>query len=72
MIKPLTFIGSSLLFTVITYSVATYVPDKDLFADRPEQSLVSLDRLPLPVFAGLKLRHIQRQPLFDIGLFGNS
>jgi hypothetical protein len=68
MIKPFTFIGSSLVFPVITFSVASYVPDKDLFADRPEQSLISLDRLPLSVFASLKFLHIQRYSRFDIGL----
>jgi len=72
MIKPRTFIGWSLLFTVVAFSVTTYVPEKDFFVDRSEQNLVFLDRLPVPVFAGLKLQHVQGQPRFDTGLFGNS
>jgi len=72
MIKPFRFLGMTLLFTVAMYSVAIYVPDEDPYAVKPKHQLVSLDELPLPVFAELKFRHVKRQPRYDIGLFGNS
>jgi hypothetical protein len=71
-IKLFRFLGLALLFTAIMYAVALYVPAGDPFANQPKHRLVSLDGLPLPVFAELKLRSVERQPQYDIGLFGNS
>lgn len=72
MIRPFGFLSLSLLFAAALYAVALYVPVGDPFTNQPDQRLVFLDKLPLPAFAELKLRHVERQPRYDIGLFGNS
>lgn len=72
MIKPFRFLVLALLFTATMYAVALYVPAGDPFANQSKHRLASLDGLPLPVFAELKFRHVERQPRYDIGLFGNS
>lgn len=72
MIQPLKFIGLVFVFVAIVYQVAIDVPPGDPFAKHHGQQLAPLDRMPLPVFAKLKFRHIENQPRYDLGLFGNS
>ncbi|MBL6933400.1 MAG: hypothetical protein ISR45_10665 [Rhodospirillales bacterium] len=72
MINPFKFLGLAFLFMAGIYTIATYVPGEDPFSNQPSHQLVSLDGLPLPVFAELKFRHVARQFRYDVGLFGNS